>query len=198
MIDRGNLGSPKRTSISLRQSRACLGKRSDFMARKLGLKRSFCAIYIYKRTLYQDRLGTNIGKTPKKDIFRTMLPPIHAENACSGGATSLTDARMLLLLQKCGPVEPRCICLEPVLGNDRFPSANGTQKLSISAPVMIKIHLSFFRHVVEIEGPGLALTLPMPVAPGRHHRPQRAAEPTICLSAQSGAHRINQWPANSC
>ena len=37
------------------------------MARKLGLKWSFCAIYIYKRTLYQDRLGTNIGKTPKKE-----------------------------------------------------------------------------------------------------------------------------------
>eukprot|EP01046_Picozoa_sp_COSAG06_P008166 COSAG06_NODE_410_length_16089_cov_9.968793_12_plen_130_part_00 len=129
-----------------------------------------------------------------------MLPPIHAENACSGGATSLTDARMLLLLQKCGPVEPRCICLEPVLANDRFPLANGTQKLSISAPVVINrcpnhLLLSFFRHVVEIKGPRLALTLPMPVAPDRHHRPQRAAEPTICLSAQSGAHRVNQWPA---
>jgi hypothetical protein len=165
------------------------------MARKLGLKRSFCAIYLYKRTLYQDRLGTNIEKTQKKNIFRTMLPPIHAENACSGGATSLTDARMLLLLHKCGPVEPRCICLEPVLANDRFPSANDTQSLSISAPVTKNRRPLLFRHVVEIEGPRLALTLPMPVAPDRHHRPQRAAEPTICLSAQSGAHRVNQWPA---
>ena len=26
-------------------------------------KRSFCAIYIYKRSFYQDTLGTNIGKT---------------------------------------------------------------------------------------------------------------------------------------
>jgi hypothetical protein len=25
------------------------------------------AIYIYKRSFYQDRLGTNIGKTPKKE-----------------------------------------------------------------------------------------------------------------------------------
>jgi hypothetical protein len=32
-------------------------------------KRTFCAIYIEKRSFYQDRLGTNIGKTPKKDVF---------------------------------------------------------------------------------------------------------------------------------
>jgi hypothetical protein len=30
---------------------------------------TFCAIYIYKRSFYQDRLGTNIGKTQKKDVF---------------------------------------------------------------------------------------------------------------------------------
>jgi hypothetical protein len=30
---------------------------------------TFCAIYILKRSFYQDRLGTNIGKTPKKDVF---------------------------------------------------------------------------------------------------------------------------------
>jgi hypothetical protein len=32
-------------------------------------KRHFCAIYIPKRTFCQDRLGTNIGKTPKKMPF---------------------------------------------------------------------------------------------------------------------------------
>ena len=30
---------------------------------------SFCAIYIQKQTVYQDRLGTNIGKTQQRDRF---------------------------------------------------------------------------------------------------------------------------------
>jgi hypothetical protein len=34
-------------------------------------KRSFLAIYIYKRSFYQDRLGTNIGKTQKRDRCST-------------------------------------------------------------------------------------------------------------------------------
>jgi hypothetical protein len=32
-------------------------------------KRSFWAIYIQKRWFYQDRLGTHIGKTPKRVVF---------------------------------------------------------------------------------------------------------------------------------
>jgi hypothetical protein len=36
-------------------------------------KRSFNAIYIYKRTFYQDRLGTNIAKALKKRLFSLRL-----------------------------------------------------------------------------------------------------------------------------
>ena len=32
-------------------------------------KRSFCAIFVYTQTFYQDRLGTNIGKAQKKGRF---------------------------------------------------------------------------------------------------------------------------------
>ena len=32
-------------------------------------KRHFCAIYILKRSFCQDRLGTNIGKTHKREAF---------------------------------------------------------------------------------------------------------------------------------
>jgi hypothetical protein len=35
-----------------------------------GAKRKFCTIYTLKRTFYQDRLGTNIGKTQTKMAFR--------------------------------------------------------------------------------------------------------------------------------
>ena len=34
-------------------------------------KRSFWAIYIYKRSFYQDRLRTNIGKTQKKTVLQS-------------------------------------------------------------------------------------------------------------------------------
>jgi uncharacterized protein YqkB len=33
------------------------------------VKTVFLAIYIWKRSFYQDRLGTNIGKTQKVDFF---------------------------------------------------------------------------------------------------------------------------------
>ena len=32
---------------------------------------TFCAIYIQNRSFHQDRLGTNIGKTPKQQVFRS-------------------------------------------------------------------------------------------------------------------------------
>eukprot|EP01046_Picozoa_sp_COSAG06_P119267 COSAG06_NODE_66511_length_254_cov_0.664516_1_plen_84_part_11 len=34
-----------------------------------GKNATFCAIYISNRTFYQDRLGTNIGKTQKRVAF---------------------------------------------------------------------------------------------------------------------------------
>ena len=38
-------------------------------------KRAFCAIYTLKSSFYQDRLGTNIGKTQKKPVFSKARTP---------------------------------------------------------------------------------------------------------------------------
>ena len=45
-------------------------------------KRAFCAIYTLKSSFYQDRLGTNIGKTPKKARF---LEGPHASHTPDAG-----------------------------------------------------------------------------------------------------------------
>jgi hypothetical protein len=65
--------------------------------RRSGQKRHCCAIYIYNALFYQDRLGTNIGKTPNKRVafrigiilteraartLRSCEPPQHT-TACS-------------------------------------------------------------------------------------------------------------------
>ena len=36
-----------------------------------GVKRTFCAIFTRKQSIYQDRLGTNIGKAEGKEAFST-------------------------------------------------------------------------------------------------------------------------------
>eukprot|EP01046_Picozoa_sp_COSAG06_P023425 COSAG06_NODE_1859_length_8205_cov_15.172095_6_plen_96_part_00 len=48
---------------------------------------SFCAIYTYKRSFYQDRLGTNIGKALKKRDAFSYLTKVNVTTWIPSGAT---------------------------------------------------------------------------------------------------------------
>ena len=57
-------------------------------------KRSFRAIYISKRSFYQDRLGTNIGKLKKRTVFpqgERVLSPLGAKNAFFGAVLNVKN-----------------------------------------------------------------------------------------------------------
>ena len=62
--------SPYLHNISMCSFPSLSWQTTAFHNRKMAWRATFCAIYIYNASFYQDRLGTNIGKALKKECAK--------------------------------------------------------------------------------------------------------------------------------